>query len=155
MKKYFQLAVWVVVLQSIAAIMGGITQANLEPWYLSLQKSSLTPPGYVFGIVWSMLYTLLAIAGWRLYTLESSVRIKQLRILFMTQLVLNWLWTPVFFHLYWIGSALVCLVAIVLLTLGFLFKAWPAYRQLFWIVLPYGLWVGFATYLNFVIWMAN
>jgi len=155
MKKITQLILWVLALQLIGYGMGMITEANLDPWYLSLSKSHLTPPGYVFAIVWSVLYAILAIIGWQLYQSKKPVRIAQLRFMFFSQLVLNWLWTPLFFYLHWIGIALIFLVAIVLFTMRFLILAWHQFRFLFWLMLPYWLWVCFASYLNFVIWFGN
>ena len=152
MKKTISLVLWVVALQLIGYGMGMITEANLDPWYLSLYKSSLTPPGFVFGIVWSILYVMLAIVGWQLFQIKQLVRVSPLRIAFIAQLVLNWLWTPLFFHFHWIGTALICLVAIVLFTTWFLTVSWRHTRLLFWLMLPYWFWVCFASYLNFIIW---
>ncbi len=153
MKKTLQLVMWILVLQLVGYAMGAVTETNLTPWYASLHKSTLTPPGFVFGIVWGVLYVLLAISGWRLYQENKTDAMSRLRIIFLTQLVLNWLWTPLFFHLHWVGAALICLVAIVLLTTFFLFLAWRELRAVFWLMLPYWYWVCFASYLNFVIWL--
>jgi len=155
MKKTMLLVLWILVLQFIGYGMGMITETNLDPWYLSLSKSSLTPPGFVFGIVWGILYVILGIIGWQLYQDKKSVNVSQLRFAFLAQLVLNWLWTPLFFHLHWIGAALICLLAIVLFTLRFLTTAWHQSRILFYLMLPYWIWVCFASYLNFIIWLGN
>lgn len=152
MKKIMPLVLWIVVLQLIGYGMGMMTEANLTPWYASLYKSSLTPPGFVFGIVWSILYVILAVVGWQLFERTPLVSMTQLRMTFVTQLILNWLWTPLFFHFHWVGAAFLCLIAIVLFTTGFLTVAWRQTRLLFWLMLPYWFWVCFASYLNFIIW---
>ncbi len=155
MKKTIHLVLWILVLQLIGYGMGMVTEANLDPWYLSLYKSSLTPPGFVFGIVWGILYVMLAIAGWQLYQDKQLINVTPLRFTFGSQLVLNWLWTPLFFHLHWTGLALTCLIVIVLLTAWFLTIAWRQSRLLFWLILPYWFWVCFASYLNFFTWYGN
>lgn len=146
------LVLWVLALSLIGYGMGLITKANLDPWYLSLYKSSLTPPGFVFGIVWGVLYVMLAIVGWNLYQEKNSPNNSQLKIAFGIQLVLNWLWTPLFFYMHWTGTALICLILIVLFTTRFLTLAWRQFRLMFWLMLPYWVWVCFASYLNLVIW---
>jgi len=152
MNKVIPLVAWLVVLQVASFGMGNITDASIDPWYLALTKSSLTPPGYVFGIVWTILYLLLAITGWQLWHAGRIVKKAILQKLFGAQLLLNWSWTPLFFYLHWVGAALACLIAIVVLTTGFLYVAWDRAKQLFGLMLPYWLWVCFASYLNFVIW---
>ena len=155
MKKNIQLVLWVLVLQLIGYGMGMVTETSLDPWYLSLYKSAATPPGYVFGIVWSILYVMLALVGWQLYWGGVPEKTGWLKFTFVVQLVLNWLWTPLFFHLHLSGAALICLLAIVLFTTCFLVSARQQFRTLFWLMLPYWLWVCFASYLNFVIWHGN
>lgn len=155
MKKIFLLFLWIIVLQLIAYGMGVITKANLDPWYFSLYKSLLTPPDYIFGIVWGVLYVMIAMVGWQLYQYKKPMSIRELRFAFAAQLVLNWLWSPLFFYFHQTGLALICLIAIVLFTARFLTLAWGRWRILFWLLLPYWLWVCFASYLNFVIWYGN
>ncbi len=67
------LLLWIIVLQLSGYLMGMLTEANLDPWYRMLNKSSLTPPDIVFGIVWPILYILLAVVGW---CLKRAVQYK-------------------------------------------------------------------------------
>jgi len=155
MKKYLPLLVWISALQLIGSALGMITGAGTDPWYLALHKSSLTPPGYVFGIVWSLLYLILAIVGWQL-SLPSRVKdVGRLRFWFWAQLILNWMWTPLFFYLHWVSAALACLIFIVMLTAGFLFASFKRNKALFCLMLPYWFWLCFALYLNFIIWFGR
>lgn len=153
MKKTIQFITWVVVLQLIGYGMGQITDASVDPWYLALTKSGMTPPGYVFGIVWTVLYLMLAAVGWQLWVDSGVEATQKLRALFAAQLVFNWLWTPLFFYLHWVGAALLCLGLIVLLTAKFLVLAYRYRMCLFWLMLPYFLWVCFASYLNAAIYI--
>lgn len=83
--------------------LGIMTQANIPSWYNGLHKSTLTPPGWVFSLVWSLLYALLAIVGFMLWQNRSKPQIKTILNLYLVQLIMNWAWTPLFFHLHWIG----------------------------------------------------
>ncbi len=152
MKKYLPLVIWVLALQCISGLLGLMTTANLTPWYASLSKSALTPPGYVFGIVWTILYAVLAVVAWQLYQKSNRERLLPLRITFAAQLLLNFLWTPLFFHWHFVGLGLACVLFIAVITAAFLILALRQSRGLFWLMLPYWLWVCFASYLNFFIW---
>lgn len=155
MKKAILLIIWIAVFQLIGFAMGQITDASIDPWYLGLTKSSLTPPGYVFGIVWGILYAMLAITGWQLFHNERADKVRSLRLVYSCQMILNWAWTPVFFYAHLIASALVCLITIVLLTFWCLVLAFRQSKITFWFLLPYFIWVCFASYLNAIIWLAN
>ena len=149
------LVIWIVVLQLVSFAMGNITDASIDPWYIALSKSSLTPPGFVFGIVWTILYAMLAVTGWLLFKVPRADDDHLLRKLFVAQLVLNWAWTPLFFYFHLIGAALVCLASILLLTLAILRASFYKNRPVFYLMLPYGAWLCFAAYLNEVIWLMN
>ena len=122
-----------------ALILGGLSSSDAanDVWYLQLNKSTLNPPGYVFGIVWPILYLLMAIVGY----LNSNQIFK----LFIIQLFLNGIWSWLFFawHL-----PLVALFDILLLIAVnvFIFKKLDAGSKLMHV--PYLIWLSFATYLN-------
>lgn len=155
MRKALTLSLWIIILQFVGFCLGMTTETNMEPWYQSLVKSSLTPPGYVFGVVWGVLYVMLAIVGWRLYTSKQLERAFDLRVLFITQLLFNWSWTPLFFALQWVGTALLCLITITLLNTLLLIRAWQRDRCVFLLIIPYWFWLCFACYLNTIIWLYN
>lgn len=69
--------------------MGLLTQANIYPWYEHLNKSSLTPPGFVFSVVWTLLYAILAVIAWTLSN-ENKAYSKQVKVLFALQTLMNW-----------------------------------------------------------------
>jgi tryptophan-rich sensory protein len=121
-------------------------------WYAGLVKPSFNPPGWIFGPAWTVLYVLIAVAGWR--TFEHDRRGWPMR-LWWAQLALNFLWSPVFFAAHRIGLAL----AIVLLMLGTIFAfiaaSWRRDRVAAWLFAPYAAWVAFASVLNGSIWMLN
>jgi tryptophan-rich sensory protein len=147
--------VWVVMLQLSGYLMGILTEANLEPWYRLLHKSSLTPPGVVFAIVWPILYVLLAIVGWCVFLKETGVS-KSIQMLYVMQLFFNLTWTPLFFGLHWIGMAVSVLILTVLLTFCLMVRLYQAeQKRLMFLLMPYWFWISFASYLNIVTFLIN
>jgi tryptophan-rich sensory protein len=121
-------------------------------WYAGLAKPAFNPPAWLFGPVWTLLYVLIAVAGWR--TFERDRGGAPMR-LWWAQLVLNFAWTPVFFGAHQIGLALVVIVALLAAILGFIAAALRIDRVAAWMFVPYAAWVAFATALNGAIWGLN
>ncbi len=127
-----------------------------KKWYNKLHKSSLTPPSWVFGVVWPILYILI-IASFVVYIRQKpkiSYTDKGV-ILFMCQLILNLIWSPLFFNLRRICLSLIVIVSLVifvLLTAKEFYKTSPLSSYL---LLPYIIWITFATYLNYYICVNN
>ncbi len=124
-------------------------------WYQTLIKPALTPPDMWFGVVWPVLYVMMA-AALLMVLIKLSGRDRWLAAgLFLVQLGLNLCWAPVFFGGQNISAALAVIVVLWLAlsaTVWFFFKV---YRPAGWMMLPYWGWVSFATYLNFEIWRLN
>lgn len=122
------------------------------PWYETLAKPPFNPPNWLFAPVWTILYVLIAIAGWRIWRIASSATAMKL---WWLQLVLNFLWSPVFFGLQQIGLALVVIVALLVTILAFIAAAWNLDRTSAWLFVPYAAWVAFASLLNASILFLN
>jgi len=143
---------------AVCELAGGLgsffTISAIPSWYATLTKPALNPPGWVFGPVWVILYFLMGISLWLIWKSNAKEKKKALW-LFFAQLVLNAIWTPVFFGGQSIGGALAIIVllwvAIVLTILAFA----KISKTAAWLLAPYILWVSFAAYLNFAIWMLN
>lgn len=118
-------------------------------WYKDLNKSPLTPPDWVFSVVWPVLYTLLGISFlvFNLYT-KSRLAIYFGNFLFLSQLFFNLVWPIVFFKQHNIKNALSGLFLIVMLTSIFEILAFNYNRLVFYLMFPYFLWCFFALYLN-------
>lgn len=119
-------------------------------WYAALQKPSWTPPNSVFSPVWTVLYIMIALAGWLVWRAGGDNRPALL--FWGIALVLNGLWSWFFFGQHWIGVALIDIVALLVAILGFILTARgvsPAASALF---VPYLAWVSYATTLNFAMW---
>lgn len=147
--------VWIVGFQAIGAVMGLLTRDNIQPWYMGLQKSALTPPPWVFSVVWPLLYAMLAVVALMIYRRRHMPEYRTLKYCFILQLVMNWLWTPIFFHWHLLGFSLAWIILISLLVLACLLLAFHRERLIGWLLLPYFLWLCFASYLNLVIWLVN
>jgi translocator protein len=124
-------------------------------WYASLIKPSWTPPPWVFGPVWSLLYVLMAVAAWLVWREGGWRSQRQALGLFLLQWLLNALWTPLFFGLHQPGLACVEIAALWLLILMTLILFWRVKKTAGVLLLPYLAWVTIATALNFTIWRLN
>lgn len=120
-------------------------------WYAQLQKPAFTPPGWLFGPVWTLLYVLIAMAGWRIWRGGDGA----LKGLWAGQMTLNFAWSPVFFSAHVMGLALVVILALVGTILAVIVRSWHRDRLVAWLFLPYALWVGFASVLNAALWWIN
>ncbi len=144
-----------IIVCELAGVAGSFfTVSAIPTWYSALHKPALNPPAWLFGPVWVTLYLLMGVSFWLIWKSNSSIKKKAIY-LFIAQLVTNAIWSPVFFGLKSPGVALVIIVllwvAIVLNILVFR----KISRTAAWLLVPYLLWVSFATYLNFSIWMLN
>lgn len=150
-KNYATAILWVVAFQVVGFVSGLTGYSGKSAWYLLLNKSSLTPPGYIFSIVWPLLYLFLAVVGWMLWSERKSdtMSVK----IFGLQMILNWLWTPVFFRYHLTGVALVMTVAMIVLTGWLINRMYPRRRVISSLLLPYVGWLCFACYLNaYICW---
>ena len=126
-----------------------------EEWYFGLTRPALTPPAWVFGPVWTLLYTMMGVAAWMVWKREGYAAAASALWLFLLQLVLNALWSYLFFGLKNPSLALVDIVALWLAILATLIAFFRHYRLAGQLLLPYILWVSFAIYLNLQFWRLN
>jgi benzodiazapine receptor len=150
-------AVVSIVVCQAAGLIGSIaTFPSIPTWYASLDKPPFNPPNWVFGPVWTTLYTLMGIAAFLVW--RKGIRNREVKIalgIFVVQLVLNTLWSVVFFGLNSLAGGLVVIVVLwiaILLTIITFFRMSKVAGAL---LVPYILWVSFATILNFSLWQLN
>jgi tryptophan-rich sensory protein len=127
---------------------GGLVIGNWArpgDWYARLKKPSFNPPNWVFAPVWSLLYFLIAIAGWRVFSRAPGGAAMGL---WWVALALNFLWSPVFFRLHRPAAALVVVLALLAANVAFLVTAWPVDGVAALLFAPYIAWVAFASVLN-------
>lgn len=151
----YKLIVWVVSFQLIGLCIGLSTKSGMNPWYIELNKSSLTPPGYIFSIVWPLLYISLAMFGYNLNKTKNSKPTSGLYIIYWIQMLLNWSWSYIFFKLKMTCIALALLASIVLINFIIIFCLIKLHNKNWYIIIPYFLWICFALYLNTIIVKSN
>jgi len=149
------LGAFVAICAVVSAIGGWVTSGSVDTWYPALQKPSFNPPGWVFAPVWTLLYLMIAFAGWRAWRSCAPDRVRTAMLVYSAQLALNLAWSFVFFGGQMIGAAL---AVILLLLAAIVVNAalfWRADGVAGWLLLPYAAWVGFAAVLNFALWKLN
>lgn len=152
----FKLIVAIIV-SELAGIIGSVfTTPSIAGWYESLAKPALNPPAWVFGPVWTTLFALMGIAAFLVWKKGLERRGVKIALgIFLGQLILNTLWSIIFFGLHSSGGALIEIVflwlAILITIIAFAKISKPAT----WLLVPYILWVSFAVYLNYAIWTLN
>lgn len=144
-----------VVCFAAAAIGSAATLPNIQGWYEGLQKPGFTPPNALFAPVWTLLYILMAVALWRmLLRAEGRIRLRAAGI-FAVQLMLNALWSVVFFGWHAIGAALAVIVLLEIAIVATIDSFRRIDRVAAWLLVPYAVWVGYASLLNLAILMLN
>ncbi len=142
-----------VVLSFGTATLGGMAVPGAFPdWYPSLQKPSWTPPIFVFGPVWTLLYALMAAAGWLAWRRGSS---RLCPLLFLLQLALNLAWPWLFFAAHQLGLAFLVATLLWLSVLLLIAASWRVSRLAAKLLLPYLAWLSLVWGLNLAIWRMN
>ncbi len=137
----------------VAGLSAWATSGNME-LYAALSQPPLSPPGWVFGAVWSILFTLMGISAWLVFHSDSAFKQPALWV-YGIQLVVNFIWSIIFFNLgaYWFAFG--WLVFLWLLIIAMILLFWKSNRLAAWLQLPYLLWVTFAGYLCFGVAFLN
>lgn len=130
------------------------TATSIETWYAGIEKPSFNPPNAVFGPVWTTLYLMIAIAGWRVWR-RSGFSDRRAFALYSLQLLLNLMWSVLFFGLQDIGAAFFELVLLWIAIAATLVLFWRHDRIAGLLFVPYLAWVSFAGVLNAAIWRLN
>lgn len=145
-----------IILTNLVGALSGIATANkIETWYAALEKPTWQPPNWLFGPIWTLLYTLMGVALARLW-LAPAGRMRTIAlVLFVVQLGLNALWSPVFFSLEQLGWALIVIILLVVAIIALMMVAYRVDPIVMYLLIPYLAWVLFATALNGSIWQLN
>lgn len=165
---FVKLAISIAVVASAGFIGSIFTTPAVPGWYAGLIKPVLNPPGWIFGPVWTLLYIMMGVAafmvwrqdtarGWWLWWSKSRFK-KETRValgIFIIQLILNALWSVVFFGQQNPGGAFINIIFLWLAILVTIILFFRIHRQAAYLLLPYILWVSFAAYLNAAIWLLN
>lgn len=141
----------------LVGILGSVfTVSSIPTWYATLNKPFFAPPNWLFGPVWTLLYLLMGVAfyliwkqGWK------KKKVKTADLFFLAQLALNFIWSPIFFGLRSPLLGLIVIAAMWILIVMTMKKFYPLSRLAFYLLVPYLLWVSFATLLNAAIVILN
>ena len=151
--------VFSLVVSFAAAALGNIaTIPNIPTWYAALEKPLLNPPNWVFGPVWTILYTLIGVALYLVIISKRSVKNQRklnIYLLFAAQLALNALWSITFFGLHLIEAAVAVILILLASIVLTIVKFWPYSPLAAKLLIPYALWVSFASYLTISIALVN
>jgi translocator protein len=136
------------VFQIVGGFLGWVSGPGIDGWYESLTRSPLNPPGYVFGIVWPILYALLAFSFWSLWRRENTAERTFVLRLFIAHMILNWAWSPVFFIAHQVLAALILLFLMIFTAAMLLWLIWPMNKAAAAVFIPYLCWLTFASHLT-------
>lgn len=154
MKKFIAPLAWVLGFQAVSALIGAVTRENMG-WYDTLEKSALNPPDIAFPIVWTVLYVMLALAGWLMWQVRKQPEARLPFILYWVQIAMNWAWSFIFFAWHEVAAGFWWIVALDIMMIAFVIAAWNVQRKAAFLVVPTIVWGSFAAYLNYSIWMMN
>ncbi|MDX9856350.1 MAG: TspO/MBR family protein [candidate division Zixibacteria bacterium] len=131
--------------------------AQFEPgeWYASLDKPSWTPPSWLFGPVWTLLYALMAVAAFLVWRQCGFTGARAALSLFIAQLVVNGLWSWFFFGMHRIGLAFFDIIVLWFLIAATIMAFYKLNKVAGWMLIPYLMWVSYAAGLNFALWRMN
>src|SRR4051812_22247929 len=150
MQFMFQLFLFVVAVVGMGWLIGA---TNLPgDWYAGLAKPAFVPPNWAFPVAWTILYVMIAVAGWRTFRREPRGKAM---LVWAVQLALNFAWSPVMFTMHRIGAALVILVCLFVAIVTYISLETSRDRVAAALFAPYGGWVAFAGVLNAAIWRLN
>jgi tryptophan-rich sensory protein len=139
-----------IVISQLAGLVGTFfTFSAIPTWYITLNKPTFNPPNYIFGPVWTILYTLIGISLYKIWIKKGSLK------LFWIHLFLNAIWSPIFFGAKNLGIAFVVII-LMWVSLIFLIKNfYKIDKYASYLLTPYLLWISFASFLNFSILILN
>jgi benzodiazapine receptor len=156
MKNWVKLIICIIAVEIIGILGGFFTAGSILNWYAGLAKPSFNPPNWIFGPVWTILYLMTGISLYLFLTGKGKSKNKIDGFwIFGVQLMLNFLWSIVFFSMHQILGAL---IVIALLWISIVLNIVTFYRvskSSAYLLIPYLFWVSFASVLNFAIWMLN
>ena len=157
MNKISRLAIVVIICLAVGYLSGMVTRASITTWYPTLVKPSFNPPNWIFAPVWTSLYVMMGVAAgliWNQITTQKAAVTKALQF-FTIQLVLNALWSFLFFGLH---NLMLATIEVVLLWL-MIFETYSQFAKInktaSYLMLPYLAWVSFASVLTASIWWLN
>ena len=146
----------VIVIEAIGSLSGWVSNSGFgNGWFDALQKPSFMPPGWAFGVAWTILYILIGISLAMLLHAKGAQKRERALILFGLMLVVNFAWSPVFFGMHKVTLGLSLIAAMIVCTIGLIFALWKIRIVAALLLYPYLGWLMFASALNYRIMQLN
>lgn len=156
MKKNWKVyAIWIAIAEAVGALSGLLSRKGMQLYAQTVSQPTLAPPMWVFPVVWSILFALMGIGAAMVWlSPESNLRTRGLN-LFVAQLIVNFFWSLIFFNLQAFGFALIWLVLLLVLVVWMSWTFYQVKPLAGLLQIPYLLWLAFAGYLTFSVWLLN
>ena len=148
-------AFWIILAEAVGALSGWLTRDGMKAYTETIAQPPLSPPSWIFPIVWTILYALMGIGAARVSLAPKSKERSLGLNLFIIQLIVNFFWSPIFFNAQAFGTALLWLILLWLLVLAMILVFRKVDKSAGNIQIPYLLWLTFAAYLNYGVWQLN
>jgi tryptophan-rich sensory protein len=155
MKRLLPLLVSVLIAEAAGIIGSVFTIKEIPVWYAALLKPSFSPPNWVFGPVWTSLYCLMGISAFLIWQKRKSPVARSGLTIYGVNLVANMLWSVVFFGFHRPEAGLLVILILWSTIIVMIKRFWPINQLASLLLIPYLLWVTFATFLNFAIFRLN
>jgi translocator protein len=149
------LGAFLVLCLGVGALGSVATAQSVGTWYQGLAKPAFNPPDWVFAPVWTTLYVLIAVAGWRVWRRRGLSGARLEFAAYAAQLALNLAWSILFFGQRMIGAAAAEIGVLLFAIAANAVLFWRVDRPAGWLLAPYAAWVAFACLLNFALWHLN
>lgn len=148
-----------IILAQLAGLVGAIfTSPNIDGWYAGLLKPELAPPNWIFGPVWTTLFVLMGTAAYLVWSNSEKKKLRARTIalwVYLAQLIINILWSVAFFGFQSPLLGVIVIAVLWLLIAATIYTFARVSKTAAWLLVPYILWVSFASYLNVMIWWIN
>lgn len=156
MKLWLKVLLCVFVVNLLGGLGAIITSGQIDSWYATLEKPPGVPPNWLFGPVWTTLYALIGISLALIWHSAPAGKGKQVALAwFFFQMILNLGWTPLFFGAHQLGWSLAVIVVLLVAIVVTLVRFRSLHRLAGRLLIPYAIWVGYASYLNAGYWWLN
>ena len=153
--KWKPYAVGILLTEAVGLLSGLLSRGGTESFQMTAAQPPLSPPGWVFPVVWTVLYALMGISAVRIWlSPDSAARSRGLN-LFVVQLVLNFFWSLIFFNARAYGLAFVWVILLWVTVLAMILEFWKVDRLASLLQIPYLIWLTFAAHLAFGVWVLN
>ena len=146
---------WILLTEGTGLLSGILSREGTARYALEITKPPLAPPGWLFPVVWTVLFALMGISAALIYREEESKERNRGLNLFIAQLIVNFFWPLIFFNAQTYGFAFVWLLLLWVLVLLMILAFYKVNRTAAWLQVPYLIWLTFAAYLNLAIFVLN